>query len=183
VWIEIQGGRTFPQPKKTFCIAIPSEEVKSGLGDPAWEHRAKDRAKMLMIRTKKKSDRSVEVADPDFGGARLEVEGAFFVDLGWGVGWGEDFDADFGCASEKNRILVNLGALVSEPGNINSFDSVGGRNGAFSVSDALRQQLREDSSDLGLSSGVTRSGRWTHNDVSVSIGFDAIGKFRQPRIA
>ena len=41
-----------------------------------------------MIRTNKKSDRSVEVADPDFGGAGVEVESAFLVDLGWGVRWG-----------------------------------------------------------------------------------------------
>jgi uncharacterized membrane-anchored protein len=28
---------------------------------------------------------------------------------------------------------------------------------------------------------MTRSGRWTHDDVSVSIGFDPIGEFGQVR--
>jgi len=44
------------------------------------ERRAKSRSRSLMIRTKKKSHRTVEVADPDFGGAGIEIEGAFFGD-------------------------------------------------------------------------------------------------------
>ena len=84
-----------------------------------------------MIRTKKKSHRTVEVADPDFGGACVEIERAFFVDLGWGVRWRKDLDADFGCASEKDGFLVNLRALLPEPRNIGRLDSIGSRNGAF----------------------------------------------------
>jgi len=156
--------------------------AKTWLRNLAREHRAEDRAGMLMIRTNEKSDRSIEAANPHFGGAGVEVEGALFVYLGWGIGWRQDFNADFGSASEKKRILVNLGPILSEPGNISSLDSIGSRNGTFSESGAFRQQLREDGSDSGLAARVTRSGRWTHNDASVPICFDAIGQFRQPRI-
>ena len=40
---------------------------------------------MLMIDARKERHGSVEVADPDLGGAGIEVEGAFLLDLGWGV--------------------------------------------------------------------------------------------------
>jgi len=84
-----------------------------------------------MIRTNKKGHRSIEVADPNLGRAGVGVQGAFFVDLGWGVRWGKDFDTDFGCVSEKIWILVYLGTILSEPRNVGCLDSIGGRNGAF----------------------------------------------------
>ena len=136
-----------------------------------------------MIRTNKKSDRSVEVADPDFGGAGVEVESAFFVDLGWGVRWGKDFDTDFGCTSEKNRILVYLGALVSEPRNVGCLDSIGGRNGAFGERRAVGEQALKKTRDSGLAARVTRSGRWTHDDMSVPIRLDPVGELGELRIS
>ena len=84
-----------------------------------------------MIWIKKKGDRTVEVANPDFRGAGVEIERTFFVDLGWGVRWRKDLDADFGCMSEKDGFLVNLRALLPEPRNIGRLDSIGSRNGAF----------------------------------------------------
>lgn len=136
-----------------------------------------------MIRTKKKSHRTVEVADPDFGGAGVEVKSAFFVDLGWGIRWGKDFDTDFGCTSEKNRILVYLGALVSEPRNVGCLDSIGGRNGAFGERRAVGEQALKKTRDSSLAAGVTSSGRWTHDDVSVPIGLDAVGELGELRVS
>jgi hypothetical protein len=135
-----------------------------------------------MIRTKKKRHGTVEVADPDFGGAGVEVESAFFVDLGCGVRWGKDFDTDFRGTSEKNRILVYLGALVSEPRNVGCLDPIGGRNGAFGESTTVGEEGLQQVGDLALAVGVGESWRWTHDDVSVSIGFDPIGEFGQSRI-
>ena len=137
----------------------------------------------MMIRTNKKSDRSVEVADPDFGGAGVEVKSAFFVDLGWGVRWGKDFDTDFGCTSEKNRILVYLGALVSEPRNVGCLDSIGGRNGAFGERRAVGEQALKKTRDSGLAARVTSSGRWTHDDMSVPIRLDPVGELGELRIS
>jgi len=129
-----------------------------------------------MIRTKKKRHGTVEVADPDFGGAGVEVESAFFVDLGCGVRWGKDFDTDFRGTSEKNRILVYLGALVSEPRNVGCLDPIGGRNGAFGERRTVGEQALEKAGDSGLAARVTSSGRWTHDDMSVPIRLDPVGE-------
>ena len=134
------------------------------------------------MRRRKKRHRAVQSADPDLSRACVEIKGAFFVDLGLGIGWGKDFDADFRGASEKNRIFINLAPPVGQPSDIGSFDSIGGRNGALSESDTLRQQLAQDSRDPSLTARVTRSRRWTHNDMPVSIGFDAIREFCQTTI-
>ena len=136
-----------------------------------------------MTSARKERHGAVEVADPDLGGTGIEKECAFFVDLGRGVRRRKNLDADFRCAIEKDRILLNLGAFVSEPCNIGSLDSIGGRNGAFSEGDALRQQLCEDSGDSSLAAGVTSSGRWTHDDVSVPIGLDPIGELGELRVS
>ena len=79
--------------------------------NPVWKGRAEDRGRLLTIRSNKKIHRTVKVANPDFGGAGIEVKGAFFVDLRWGIRRRKDFDADFGCMSEKNRFLVYLGEI------------------------------------------------------------------------
>jgi len=47
-----------------------------------------------MIGTNKKRHRALEVANPDLGGAGVEVERAFFRDLGCGARSEKDFDAN-----------------------------------------------------------------------------------------
>jgi len=84
-----------------------------------------------MINARKEGHGSVEVADPDLGGAGIEVEGAFLLDLGWGVRWGKDFDADLGRASEYERSLEQLGTATAEPGEVYRLNPIGCRNGAF----------------------------------------------------
>ena len=42
----------------------------------------------MLVRTDKKVDGSVEVTDPDLGGAGVEVERALFVDFRWKIGGG-----------------------------------------------------------------------------------------------
>ena len=63
-----------------------------------------------MMRTDKKRDRPVEVANPNFGGAGVKIESAFFVDLGDGIGGGKNLDANVERAGEDNRILGYFGA-------------------------------------------------------------------------
>jgi hypothetical protein len=53
-----------------------------------------------MIRTGEECEGAVAVAYPDLGGSRIEIENAFFSDLGCGIGGREDFDANQGRASE-----------------------------------------------------------------------------------
>ena len=136
-----------------------------------------------MIWIKEKSDRTVEVANPDFRGAGVEIERTFFVDLGWCVRWRKDLDADFRCASEKDGFLVDLRTLLPEPGNVGCLDSIGSRNGAFGERRAVGEQAIEESGDSSLPSRVTSSGRWTHNDMSVPIGLDPVGKPGELRVS
>jgi hypothetical protein len=81
-----------------------------------------------MIGTNEKSDRSDEVADPDLGCTRVEIEGALFVDLGRGVGRGENLNTDFGRAGKHNRPIAEFRASRSEPYDIDGFDTIGGGN-------------------------------------------------------
>jgi len=151
--------------------------------NPVWKGRAEDRGRLLTIRSNKKIHRTVKVANPDFGGAGVEVKGAFFVDLRWGIRRRKDFDADFGCMSEKNRFLVYLGTLVSEPRDVSCLDSIGGRNGAFGERRAVREQAFEETGDSGLAARVTSSGRWTHDDMSVPIRLEPVGELGELRVS
>jgi hypothetical protein len=135
-----------------------------------------------MIRTKKKSHRTVEVADPDFGGAGIEIEGAFLRDLRCGIRCGKDFDADLWRASEYEGSLDQLGPASVEPHKVNGFDTVSGGKRAFRESTTVGEEGLQQVGDLALAVGVGESWRWTHDDVSVSIGFDPIGEFGQARI-
>jgi hypothetical protein len=135
-----------------------------------------------MSDTRKERHGSVKVADPDLVGAGVEIEGAFLVKLGWCVRRRKDFDADLGCASEKGRVLLILRMARAEPGDIDGFDAVGSGDRAFGERGTLWQEALQERGNTSLAAGMTRSGRWTHDDVSVSIGFDPIGEFAQARI-
>ena len=141
-----------------------------------------ERSRLLMIGARKESHEAVEFADPDLGGAGVEVEGAFFVDLGGGIRWGKDFDADLWRASQCEGSLDQLGPATVEPHEINGFDTVSGGKRAFGKSTTVGEEGVQQVGDLTLAVGVGESWRWTHDDVSVSIGFDAVGEFGQVRI-
>jgi hypothetical protein len=61
-----------------------------------WETRAERGSRNRMVGTNKKGYRTVEVADPDIGGAGVEIESAFFVHLALAIRRRKDFDTDFG---------------------------------------------------------------------------------------
>src|ERR1700756_151855 len=108
--------------------------MKPALRNPVGELRAKSRSRSLMIRTKKKRHGTVEVADPDLGGAGIEVERAFLVNLGGGIRWGKDFDADLWRASQCQGSLDQLGPATVEPHKVNGFDTVSSGKRAFGES-------------------------------------------------
>jgi hypothetical protein len=132
---------------------------------------------LVIIRADKKNEGSVEVANPNLGCSGVKIHSAFFVDLGGCVRRRKDFDADFGRASENGRVLLVLWVLAAEPGNIGRFDAIGSRNRAFGERDALWQQALEERGYAGLATGVTRSGRWTHDNMSMPIRFNPIREF------
>jgi hypothetical protein len=129
-----------------------------------------------MINARIERHRPFEVADPNLDGAGIEIESAFFVDLSWGVGRGKNLHADFWCASEKNGFLFDLRALLAEPRYIGCLDSIGGRNGAFGEGRAAGEQALKESGNPSLTTRVTSSRRWTHDDMSVPVGLNPIGE-------
>jgi conjugative transfer signal peptidase TraF len=135
-----------------------------------------------MIDARKERHGTVEVADPDLVGAGVEVERAFFVNLGGGIRWGKDFDADLGRSSEYDGSLDQLGPATVEPHEVNGFDTVSGGKRAFGESTTVGEEGLQQVGNLALAVGVGESWRWTHDDVAVSIGFDPIGEFGQSRI-
>jgi hypothetical protein len=78
------------------------------------------------MRSGKERHRSVHSTDPDFGGARVEVQSTLFFDLGGGIRGGNDLDTDLWGALEKCDLGDVFCPTGSEPGNIGSLDSIGG---------------------------------------------------------
>jgi hypothetical protein len=141
-----------------------------------------ERGRLLMINARKERHRAVEVADPDLGGAGVEVEGAFFVDLGWGVRWGKDLDADLGRASECEGSLEQLWPATVEPHEVNGFDTVSGGKRAFGESTTVGEEGLQQVGDLALAVGVGESWRWTHDDMSMPVGLDPVGELSELRV-
>ena len=75
-----------------------------------------------------------------------------------------------------------LGPATVEPHKVNGFDTVSGGKRAFGESTTVGKEGLQQVGDLALAVGVGESWRWTHDDVSVSIGLDPIGEFGQARI-
>jgi hypothetical protein len=132
-----------------------------------------------MIDARKERHGSVEVADPDLGGAGIEVEGAFLLDLGWGVRWGKDFDADLGRAIEYERSLEQLGTAMAEPGEVHRLNPIGCRSGAFGEWSTHGKELQQKSKHLALAVGVQEARRGRHKDVSMPISLDPVGELRE----
>jgi hypothetical protein len=156
-----------------------AERSRVGSRDDAREIGTEERSRLLMIDARKERHGSVEVADPDLGGARIEVEGAFLLDLGWGVRRGKDFDADLRRASEYERSRDQLGTATAEPGEVHRLNPVGCRNGAFGEWSSLRKELQQKSKHLALAVGVHEARRGCHKDMSMPISLDPVGKLRE----
>jgi hypothetical protein len=150
------------------------ERSRTGSRDDLGKIGTEQRGRLLMINARKERHGSVEVAKPDLGGAGVKIEGAFFVDLGWGVRWRKDFDADLWGACKEERLLGNLGPIGSEPCDIDSLDTVGGGDWALRKNEALREQLRQKTANGKLTARVAESWRRTHEDASEAIGLDPV---------
>ena len=89
------GNRSTSGSRLWWCKIEPRRKVRAELGFFQEAFEAKER------------DFVVAVADPNFAGARGEVQGAFLVDLGACVAGREDFNADVR-SSYKSIVLFVL---------------------------------------------------------------------------
>jgi hypothetical protein len=137
-----------------------------------------------MIGTNKERHRTVEITDPNLGGAGVEIECALFVDFASGIRGGKDFDTNLRGANEDGRfwLLFDCKPVWAQPSHIDSFDAVSSRERALCNDEALRKQVGQKIAQGKLSPPVAESWRGSHEDMSVSIGLDAVRELRQPRI-
>ena len=136
-----------------------------------------------MMRTDKKRDRAVKVANPNLGGTGVEIESAFFVYFALGVGGRKHFDTDFGCAREDKGSLPELGSTSGEPSQVNGLDAISSRKWTLCQSAAVRKEIFEQVCNVPLAVRVRKTWRWSHEDMPVAIGLDAVRQLRQARIS
>jgi hypothetical protein len=133
-----------------------------------------------MIAAKKERHGTVEVADAYLGRAGVEIEGAFLVDLGLGIGRREDLDADLPSAREDEGLSSKFRPGRIKPGNAECFNTVSGRNGAFRQGLAVGDQLVQQTYNGVLAARMAKA-RWrSHEDVAVSIGLDPVWELSEP---
>jgi hypothetical protein len=112
----------------------------------------------------------------------VKIKGTFFVDLGLGIGRGENLDADLGSACEYYRLGGKLRPGRGKPGNVERFDTVTGRNCALRQRLTVGQELMQQPYDGVLAAGMAKAGWRSHDDVSVAIGLDAVRQPSQPGV-
>jgi len=137
----------------------------------------------LMVRRNKKGYRAIEVANPDFGGAGIEVQGALFIDFRGRIGRRKNLYAELRRTLEQDESADVLGALRGEPGNIDGFDAAGSGNWTLGECSPAREKLTQQARDMSLALAMNRSRRRTHKDMAMLIGFDAIGERSQSGIS
>jgi hypothetical protein len=75
-----------------------------------------------MIRSGEECEGAIAAADPDLCGPGIEIEDAFFSDLGCGIGGGEYLDANLRGAGEKGNVLTDLVPTGIKPAYICSLN-------------------------------------------------------------
>src|SRR5262249_53788655 len=123
--------------------------------------------------------RSIEVADPNLRGASVEIQGAFFVHFGSGIGRREDFDTDFRCSGEQNRSFDELWPSRGKPDDSNGFNTVSCGEWTFWQSAAVRSEISKEISDVSLALCGSESWRRTQNDGQKAIGLEPIRELRE----
>jgi hypothetical protein len=137
---------------------------------------ANGRSSQLLIGSRKEGHRTGQSTDPDFVCASVKVEGAFLVDFRGRIGGGKNLDTYVWSAREKDGLSSDLEAVWTEPSDVYGLDAVNGRERALGKDQALSEQFGQEVGNVTLATGVTESGRRTHEDASEAIGLDAIGE-------
>jgi hypothetical protein len=129
-----------------------------------------------MINARKERHRSVEVADPDLGSAGGEIEGAFFVDLGWGVRSGKDFDANRrsgrkrGCCVSDKPAFLSLG----EQDDVGDPDlAVASKDGLLNRGELAGVKMVEEIGNSTSSLAMVEARGWRHDELACPIDFEA----------
>ena len=101
----------------------------------------------MIVRSHKKGNGAVEVANPDLGGAGVEVQSAFFGDFGARIGRGNNLNTNLWCTLEEGETVDVLGTLRGEPGHVDGFDPAGSGKRTLGECDPAREKLAQQTGD------------------------------------
>jgi hypothetical protein len=138
-----------------------------------------------MIGTKKKRNRTVEVADPDLRGAGVEVEGAFFVDFAWSVRWGQDLDADGRGRRKRGCWIKSKPAFLSlcEQDDIGDSDlAIASEYGLLVYSQVSVSQTIDEVSDGESAAAMVEARGWRHDELAARVDLEAFRPIGEGRI-
>jgi hypothetical protein len=131
-----------------------------------------------MIATNKERHRTVEVADPNLVRAGAEVEGAFFVDLCWGIRSGKDLDANRRSTGEGGGWISNQPAFLS----LGEQDDIGDSDLAVASKDSLLDsckfagvKLVEEIGNSASSLPMFEARGWRHDELAGGVDLEAFG--------
>ena len=137
-----------------------------------------------MIATNKERHRTVEVADPNLGGAGIEVENTPLTDFRRGVEAAYDFDADLRGLRKNLGILVEFAPRrVGEPGDIDGLHAIGSGNRANGEGRTVSGGFGQPRNDRPQSPGMEYIRQREHYYPAMPITFDPVGDLRQKRIS
>ena len=141
---------------------------------------------MLTIRTNKKGHRTVEVARPNLGRAGVEVEGAFFVDLGRGIRSGKDLYTNRRSTGKRGRWISEQPAFLSG----GKQDDIGNPDLAVASKDSLLDcgefagvKLIEEIGNSASSLAMVKARGWRHDELAGSVDLEAFGTIGEGGIA
>ena len=86
-----------------------------------------------MINARKERHGTVEVTDPNLGGAGVKIESAFFVDLSLGVRSGKDLYANRRGSGKRGRLISDQPTFLSD----GEQDDIGDSDLAVASKDSL----------------------------------------------
>jgi hypothetical protein len=131
-----------------------------------------------MIRTKKIIHRSVKVADPDFGGASVEVDGAFLDNLRSSVRWGGDLDANGRGSGKRRRWICEQPAFLSFCKQDDVGDShlpVASKDSLVDCSEVAGVKLVEEIGDSASSLAVIEARGRGHDKLATRVDLETFG--------
>ena len=131
-----------------------------------------------MIGTNEKRHRTVEIADPNLVRAGVEVEGAFFVDLGWGIGSGKDLDANRRSTGEGGGWIGNQPAFLrlGEQDDVGDSDlAVAGKDSLLDSREFADVKLIDEIGDSASSLAMFEARGWRHDELAGGVDLEAFG--------
>jgi hypothetical protein len=135
-----------------------------------------------MTNARKKRHRAVEITDPDFGGAGVEVEGAFVVDFGSRVRRREEINANRRSGGKRRCRISDQPAFLSvcKQDDIgNSHLPVASKDRLLDCGEFAGVKLVEEIGNSASSLAVVEARGWGHDELAARVDldtFEAIGE-------